>query len=515
MSSSDQEKSSRESILAKREVIFCVVFPLLYFVLRTYLGMVRFPLLVDDAYITLRYVQNFLVSGDLLYNPGEFIYGITTVLFPLLLIVLGTVTGSTDLVTITHVLNFVFEIGCYVVLVQLFLTQGLRLAAASCLSIMLVSTGLLLTASQGGMETPLFCMCLMLSGTTASRDIRVASAFAGMALFVRPEGILAIGIVALLSLKSQHFKTVWAMSALFGLSYAAFLYVGYGSVVPASVAVKKALPPPEYRFLASTQVFISPISFIPTSKIPYILSLLIVYGVVAYGVATWPRKTKSFFFLVTFPILYWLFYTLGNPHMWFWYNTPYGFFVGTFFVFGIYQLVMFLPESKRLPVLVALCLVFTGLSVRIAFKQDGSVLALYMDRVNSYRNGILELEADHGLTKDSSILTHEIGAIGYYSGSKIYDAVGLINPQWASMGLTESEGRTRYGRCTARLVEQCAPDFILIQENLFEEGLTKDTRFTSNYDFLYPLDNSAIDDRTGNLVIYKRKGESNGTPLEN
>src|ERR1700682_4502729 len=64
--------------------------PLFFIALALLLGAIfRYPLVIDDPYITYRYAQNLISGNGFVFNAGEHILSTTTPLYALLLAALG------------------------------------------------------------------------------------------------------------------------------------------------------------------------------------------------------------------------------------------------------------------------------------------------------------------------------------------------------------------------------------------------------------------------------------------
>jgi len=488
-----------------RELFFCGLLAAGFFVVRIVLGKVGSALLVDDAYITLRYVRNLLDTGDFVYNPGDWVFGITTVLYPILLALFSILSTIDDLTVCVQIVNVILEIGCFLLVFRILEAHVGRPILSTGLSLVAVSAASFLISSQSGMETPLFCLCLLAVAVSVEKRILLAAVFAGMAFFVRPEGVIAMGIVAGLSLLTGKAKLTWPVLALFALSYVLFMYIGYGAIVPASVTVKSAFPAPPEFYHASLYLARSLWSLIPVGAVPEVVRMAIFLGFSAVGIIRWPRKGHQYFFLLAFPGLYWVLYSLGNPHMWYWYTTPFVFIVSLFFVYGLYVSSTAILKKHAQVGIGFVCAVLVLLGAWYTFRPQGAILDLYTKRVGAYREVVETLRAEHGLNAEDSILTHEIGAIGYYAGSKIIDAAGLINPDLAPLGIIEQDGKTVFGKCTAVLLEASTPDFILFQEHAFERGLRESEAFQHTYTLLFEKEGSAYGKDSGELLVYRRK----------
>ncbi len=467
--------------------------------------------LIDDAYITLRYVDNFTDTGSFSYHANDRIFGISTMLYPcvlaLLKMFLPHVGAPVDLVVIDMGLNIFLEYACVVVLVWFFRRLDISLLISSGLALVVVWHPLLLSSSQGGMETPLFVLWILLTMAFVDKSMMLAAAFAGMALLTRPEGSIIMGMVGLLTLfREGRFsidlsRNLPIYTLLFGfvLTYLSFYVVGYGTLYPSSVEIKHLIRPedPLHAFLYFLK---APALLIPLGSIPWPVRSLVVCAGVVYGLLRWPRRDFAQIFILGVCLLNFLLYSIANPPMWFWYPAPMVTLLGVIFYYGLYQLV----AGRTVVVIVAL-LVLVGLEVRWVYFTKGTLLDTYTHRVSKYHDIIAKLKTETSLTPQQSILTHEIGAIGYFSKSHIVDAVGLINPSLAHLGVvSKSTPGLPYGRATAQLIEKTFPDYIIFQKKLFAPGVLDSEEFKKNYRFLFGVPHSAIDPESGDVEVYQR-----------
>lgn len=471
--------------------------------------------LIDDAYITLRYVDNATDTGGFYYHANDHIIGVSTIMYPVILMLLKMIAPhvslAVDLVVITMALNITLEYLCVLVLVGFYRTLQVPLLAAIGLALVAVWHPLLLSSSQGGMETPLFVLWLLLALVYVDRSLTAAAFWAGMALLTRPEGSIAMAMVGLLALfRDGYFEINWrrnlpvfAILAGFVTAFLSFYIFGYGTLYPASVEIKHLIEPK--AALHAFQTFLrTPGLLIPLGSIPWPIRSIIVLAGVIYGVVRWPKRDRALIFALGVSLLNFSLYSLANPPMWFWYSAPMVTLLGVIFFYGLYALV-----QRRVAIVLVACLVLVGLEIRWVYFTKGTLLDVYTHRVIAYHDIIAKLKKEYGLKDSDSILTHEIGAVGYYSKAHIVDAVGLVNPSLAHLGVVPfGTPGLGYGRATKSLIDQTHPDYIIFQKNLFAPGVLDSEDFKENYHLLFDVPDTAIDPKSGDVSVYQRTNKS-------
>lgn len=206
----------------------------------------------DDAFITYRYAANLLHGEGFVYNPGETVDGMYSVLWALL--VAGGLSLKLEAETVGYVLGLAF--GCAtLILTFLYANIGLprRWNWLSGLApwIVLSSTSFTLWASSG-LGVPLFTLCVTgaLLATTQGRFGWAVFA-ALLATLARPEGIIvAIVIFLYILLIAPKENKKWIISmTVYGLGLLAFIsfhqwYFG------------KPLPSGDYGFIIRDLVYL-------------------------------------------------------------------------------------------------------------------------------------------------------------------------------------------------------------------------------------------------------------------
>jgi arabinofuranosyltransferase len=158
---------------------------------------------VDDSFITFRYVHNFISGHGIVYNPGERVEGYTNFLWLLILSAVAWAAPGVDLLRAAQLLGvmcggatILLVILCSWRLRQRIDSSGLIAAA------FLAFSSAFCAWSTGGLETTLFAL-LVFAGSYAyvaalernGRPVAAPLAFA-LAALTRPEGVLLFGVVS-------------------------------------------------------------------------------------------------------------------------------------------------------------------------------------------------------------------------------------------------------------------------------------------------------------------------------
>ena len=158
--------------------------------------------LADDAFISFRYVQNFVRGHGLVYNIGERVEGYTNFLWVILLSLPARI--GLDVVGFSRVLGTLFSL---VTIVALYAFSRLRCRMGLFISLiapaLLISNAAYAVWAPSGMETLLFTFLVFLAfyafvNEWETNDHRPLSAFLfALAALTRPEAILLFTVSAL------------------------------------------------------------------------------------------------------------------------------------------------------------------------------------------------------------------------------------------------------------------------------------------------------------------------------
>lgn len=167
----------------------------------------RYPLVLDDPFITFRYARNLIQGHGMVFNPGERVLSTTTPLYTLILAALGLVYG--DIPTLGFWLS-VLSLGvCAYCLYRIAELYGMRTGGVLAALVTLVSPALVMTF---GLETGLY-LALATSAFYAYLRQRVTLAFVLLALLTltRNDGVLLAGILGL------HYVWTTALNSKFAV----------------------------------------------------------------------------------------------------------------------------------------------------------------------------------------------------------------------------------------------------------------------------------------------------------
>jgi len=194
---------------------------------------------LDDAYISYRYARNLADGHGLVFNPGERVEGITSLLWTLLVAV-GIRLGF-DGPLVGHALGLTSAAGVLILSARLARRWiATELAWTAWLAPWLIlSTTCFPLWSVSGMETPLFALAVTATWLAHARGDRfTTSALCMVATAVRPEGALLAAValgLPLLTRSREARDRSWSAAlayAVFLTALTAFRLTYYGLPVP-------------------------------------------------------------------------------------------------------------------------------------------------------------------------------------------------------------------------------------------------------------------------------------------
>ncbi len=196
---------------------------------------------IDDAYIFLRYAENFADGRGLVFNPGERVLGFTSPLYMLALASLVRVFRAVDPGVLISVLNFSLFAAFAGFILRTFPAGQLRSWA---LPLLLFFYFPFVDASLNGMETML--VLTTMTGTLsllATSHRTAAIVVAALTALVRPEGCIFFALVTAFLWLEHRNAFPWrgfAVAAVLGSGWAVFAGAQYGTVLPQSLLAKSS-----------------------------------------------------------------------------------------------------------------------------------------------------------------------------------------------------------------------------------------------------------------------------------
>ena len=169
----------------------------------------------DDAYISFRYADNLVNGHGLVFNPGERVEGITNLLWTVLFV--PVLAAGLDPAPVSASMGMVASV--------LLMIATWRLSGGHWLAVLLVAAvpGVSLEGAQG-LETVAFAALV----TAALGRSQHWAWWAGVAAWVRPEGVLVSGVLWLLR---RGRRDLLILASYIG-GITAFRLAYYGDIVP-------------------------------------------------------------------------------------------------------------------------------------------------------------------------------------------------------------------------------------------------------------------------------------------
>lgn len=227
--------------------------------------MINLP--IDDVYISLRYVWNFIHGNGLTFNPGEYVEGYSNPTWVLLLSFFAkilSVGSKYELIVINRIISFIVLFLAY-----LFFYKNFRIfikdkLISSLFLLLLCANYPLNSYALAGMETPVVLLFLALFFyyynryiTQKSRTaVYISGLFLGLLSISRPEGIIYIAAFILsIFIYENRFEKLSLLKSVgksFSLSYISiiifvlfiiFRIFYYGELMPNTAAAKNFFTP--------------------------------------------------------------------------------------------------------------------------------------------------------------------------------------------------------------------------------------------------------------------------------
>lgn len=393
----------------------------------------------DDAYITFRAARNLCMGEGLVFNPGDRVFGITTLLWAFLLG--GMRCMNVDLVAASKWAAALLEATLLISLVRFAKTVQGKACCGLFSAIFLVTNPVFLLTSFSGMETALYLFLIVLAfHLLAVERFMGALAVASLGLWCRFDGALLAGVILaciLIRLRGRILLRTLLPGAALLAGYLLFACLCYGDMVPMSFR-RKLLTPVSLKgaWMLALQFLRAPLGYSgywytsPTHA--WIALPLGGMGLVLL----WKKKCKNVLPLAAFLVLYSLLfigsarrYGINFP----WYFVPPLLFTslscgtGAAFLVAVLERTLRLPPPSRilLPVLLG-----AGWTLLMAFPifRNGDRIQREILAKRERVYGVLSVWLSRGLPKGEILAAHEIGAAGFFARpeTEVFDLFGLI-----------------------------------------------------------------------------------------
>jgi len=472
------------------------------------------PRTIDDAFITFRYAQNLLAGEGLVYNPGEQVLGTTTPIYTLLLSGLAAFVGGSraDFPLLALLVNAVADgVTCWM-LPRLGERLGFRAAG--------IATGLVwaiapwsVTFAIGGLETSVLVGLATATFYLHLTHRPVGAAAAGaFALLTRPDALLFLGPLAIgraLQIRKAapplRSGELFAFGAPF-VAWVAWSLAYFGSPIPQSLFAKTVA----YQIPAEAGL----VRLLQHYATPFLEHELLGAGWIRVGIVLYPalfligalgatRANREVWPFLAYPGLYLLVFAVANPLLLRWYLTP---------PLPMYFLGLFMGVSKvskdirsRAPLLLFAALAVAATASGWALTPDHGA------RRPAPKMAFIELEllyehaaelVENRLSSNQVLAASDIGALGYYTGARILDMLGLVSAEASQYYPAPTSMYVINYAIPPNLVRDLEPDMVVLLEVYGRNGLLLDPAFQQSYKLVDQLPTDIYGSR--GLLIYVR-----------
>jgi hypothetical protein len=449
---------SQPSKFWRAVVRYGIAVVILVFYVTVYL---HFDYTPDDTYIYLQYAKHIAHGQGFSFNDGTPSYGITGPLWALL-IAGGTELGL-DPYIVAKTLDIVFAsmalLALYALAIYLLHDRVYALVAVWIFSF----DAWFLRWSSSGMESSLAILLTLITVWYAYRKEYVVTAFVAAVLtLVRPEGALLFAVVLLDNLFNTRDRAVARRALFFSiLTYGAILlvwliyaYLSFGSILPNTLQAKST------SGLSLAVLWFTATSIVKILSVTQLLSLLLLIAGVVVTVRTYSWKMiKEEGFPILWVVVVPLFYIVMNVQVTSRYLLLILPYVAVYGVWGIKRLEVASVLSPQRALLALL--VVAGLSLAENQYVYHEKVVPHMENFTEGMNECLKPIAywlKSNAPERATVLTPDIGMLGYVSGRMIYETAGLVTPAMkrAFRGVTYDEGMKEH-----RYEHVIEPDYVV------------------------------------------------------
>lgn len=375
----------------------------------------------DDAFISYRYVKNFLGGIGLVYNPGERVEGYTNFLFVILMAFFGNF--GVNYITLSKLLGIFSGAGIIVLsyfwFKRIFPDSKNELAAFGA-PVLLAANSAFAYWSISGLETVMFGALVFWGIYFASEKKPIMVLLLALATLTRPEGGLVFVLIIIYCLATKYIprRTAAGLTAAYALLIIpqfVFRLSYYGDLLPnpfyakTGWSVEYFMAGLGYVWLFLKQYgFFGILIIVPLAglgRIParlrlplfimviYILYIIMVGGDVLHG---------HRFFIVLLPIAYLLFFA------------------------GLSGWLQNFDTNKYIGMAVSIMLVAAFLTYAVPYKWMRSIRKTEIGLVDGMTYWTRVIHDTRG-NDNYSIALSTIGAFGYYSNAVVIDLLGLTD----------------------------------------------------------------------------------------
>jgi hypothetical protein len=391
----------------------------------------------DDTYIYLQFAKNMVHGGGIAFNAGEPAYGFTGP-FWLFLIAIGGAFGV-DLVVAAKALDLLLAGGA-VSLFYVAAHEHMQNVIVALLATLAFSVNIWFLRWAGtGMETSLAVVLVLAVFYFCMRnEYLLATISAALLALVRPEGALLgllVGVDVIVNSHDRRRGSILAgklalVYAVIVGAWCAYAYRAFGTIIPNTALAKSH----DGFGLASIKAGIWNMGSIVAASDGVVVIGLLIGAVILWRQLRLKEPDERFYYrraallglgwAVLLPVVY-LTRNVTVLSRYLLLATP---FLTLFAYMYVFQATL---RSRFAHLAYAVMFLFTGL---VVLQSQVVYRAVVRPGVDSFEEGMNTSLVAMGrwlkehAEPDATVLTWDIGAIGYYSDRRVCDAAGLVTP---------------------------------------------------------------------------------------
>jgi hypothetical protein len=436
----------------------------------------------DDSFIHRRIALNYQHLGKPYFNPDQRVMVTSSPLWTVLLAAAGAVLPVANAVPWLELIFVLMgATAAYLLAREGLASRGLRALSFPALAFLYVFVADF-PSSMDQMETPC-AVALMLAGTLGVLIRRNwGMPLLVLACFTRYECVPLCGLAGIyVSVRGQWTKSSLLSSTAIGLSGLAWLRWEYRTVIPNTVIAKSHLYVLTYGRVLE--------SFFPSKARAAVLFVLGVVWLI-YGRSRRRAQNPAAILLASFGVLLWVAYVVHKTFIFSWYLP--------LVLAPIAISILLCTDTKEFRG-AALGAIFAGAilcnfvfaDVRLlhaAWRGAPSDILAYpaAARVHEYYRIGTALFSE---CPSGTLMTSEIGGIGWGFRGKILDGAGLASPEairYHPMRIPEERSSGELGEIPAAFLRARRPDMI-VSYDVFAESALPAARSLGYIDYSYPL----------------------------
>ena len=481
-------------------ILFCAVFIII---------AISYSFTQDDAFISYRYVKNFLNGDGLTFNPGEPVEGYTSLFFILLLSFMGRL--GIDIIVASKIIGVTS--GVAIILLSFIWSRKLpgfknETVLPLAVPFLLVANGAFAYWAISGMETLLFSALVLLGLYLAANKKLLFIPIYAIGTLTRPEaGLIFLIILAFMiytrAVTIKNALRYFALFVIFVIPQFVFRIIYYNDI----------LPNPFYAKTGSSVEYL-------VSGFEYIWLFLSQYGLYG-GILLIPLLAAKYFsrplqLILAVSFIYTLYVLLIGGDV----LHCHRFFIPVitlFYMLLVFSLVYLAKNSEMFKnknynsTIIAVIILIGAFSYFAPAGNIRGFLTAERGLVNKMTHLAFILKKH--AKADRKIACSTVGAFSYYSDARVIDMLGLTNRNIAKNPQTidRIQSTWKERNYNTPYIMESDPDFIIFSTGLkpsapAEKALFLSSKFRQGY---YPVFGAGV----GMKVIYKQRPGFDGEDI--